>query len=222
MSAPAAPTPVLRRDAARNRVKILSAARAVFAEQGTDVCVEVVAHRAQVGVGTLYRRFPTKEVLIEAVVDEVLQDVLAAAEAALENESAADGFAEYLRAVGQLQFEHVGCLTRLWNHPGEEQRIRIESASRALLARAQSAGAVRADLVYEDVIVLFWSLRGVIEATASVSTEVWQRHLEMLWCSLTPGGQPLSHPPLTPGQARRAKDAAAMKESLAVQNVSAG
>ena len=97
--------------------------------------------------------------------------MLAAAEAALENESAADGFAEYLRAVGQLQFEHVGCLTRLWNHPGEELRIRIETVSRALLARAQSAGAVRADLVYEDVIVLFWSLRGVIEATASVSPD---------------------------------------------------
>jgi AcrR family transcriptional regulator len=222
MSAPAAPTPVLRQDAARNRVKILNAARAVFAEHGTDVCVEVVAHRAQVGVGTLYRRFPTKEALIEAVVDEVLQDVLAAAEAALESESAADGFAEYLRAVGQLQFEHVGCLTRLWNHPGEERRIRIESVSRALLARAQSAGAVRADLVHEDVIVLFWSLRGVIEATASVSPDAWQRHLEMLWCSLTPGGQPLSHPPLTAEQARQAKNAAAMKERLAAPDASAG
>ncbi len=222
MSAPAAPTPVLRQDAARNRVKILGAARAVFAEQGTDVCVEVVARRAQVGVGTLYRRFPTKEVLIEAVVDEVLRDVLAAAEAALENESAADGFAEYLRAVGQLQFEHVGCLTRLWNHPDEDLRIRIETASRALLARAQSAGAVRADLVYEDVIVLFWSLRGVIEATASVSPDAWLRHLEMMWCSLAPGGRPLSHPPLTADQARRAKDAAAMKETLAVKSASAG
>ena len=65
--------PALRRDAARNRDKILAAARAAFDEEGVDVGVEVIAQRAGVGVGTLYRRFPTKELLIEAVVDEVLE-----------------------------------------------------------------------------------------------------------------------------------------------------
>ena len=104
----------LRRDAARNRDKILAAARAAFDEGGVDVGVEAIAHRAGVGVGTLYRRFPTKEALIEAVVNEVLEDVLSAAETALVHEPAADGFTEYLRAVGRLQFEHSGCLTRLW------------------------------------------------------------------------------------------------------------
>ena len=159
----------LRRDAARNRVKILAAARATFDEQGTDVCVEVIAHRAGVGVGTLYRRFPTKELLIEAVIEEVLGSVLAAAHEALDNESAANGFAHYLRTVGELQFEHAGCLARLWNDSAGDVRTQIEVATRSLLDRAQAAGAVRPDLVYEDVIVLFWSLRGVIEATSSVS-----------------------------------------------------
>ena len=68
------------RDAARNRSKILAAARAAFDEYGVDVGVEVIAQRAGVGVGTLYRRFPTKELLIEAVVAEVLDGVLSAAE----------------------------------------------------------------------------------------------------------------------------------------------
>ncbi len=72
--------PTLRRDAARNRDKILKAARAAFDEEGVDVGVEVIAQRAGVGVGTLYRRFPTKELLIEAVVSEVLEAVLSAAE----------------------------------------------------------------------------------------------------------------------------------------------
>ena len=97
--------PVLRRDAARNRVKIMAAARAVFDEEGVDVCVEVIAQRAGVGVGTLYRRFPTKELLIEAVIDEVLEGVLTAGQDALANESPADGFAEFIRAVGWLQFD---------------------------------------------------------------------------------------------------------------------
>lgn len=211
---PLDPEPTLRRDAARNRNKILQAARAAFDEEGVDVGVEVIAQRAGVGVGTLYRRFPTKELLIEAVVSEVLDAVLSAARTALANESAADGFTEYLRAVGQLQFEHAGCLTRLWNDSPGEVRSRIEEAGRSLLARAQGAGAVRTDLVYEDVIVLFWSLRGVIETTAAVSPEAWLRHLDLLVTSLAPGGEPLRHPPLTAEQVQEAKDAVAQREAL--------
>jgi AcrR family transcriptional regulator len=206
--------PTLRRDAARNRDKILKAARATFDEEGVDVGVEVIAQRAGVGVGTLYRRFPTKELLIEAVVSEVLDLVLSAARTALANESPADGFTEYLRAVGRLQFEHAGCLTRLWNNSAGDVRDRIEDAGRSLLARAQQAGAVRDDLVYEDVIVLFWSLRGVIETTATVSPEAWRRHLDLLVRSLVPGGEPLRHPPLTAAQVQEAKDAVARREHL--------
>jgi AcrR family transcriptional regulator len=208
------PEPTLRRDAARNRDKILAAARAAFDEEGVDVGVEVIAQRAGVGVGTLYRRFPTKELLIEAVVSEVLEAVLTAARTALEHESPADGFTEYLRAVGWLQFEHAGCLTRLWNDSPGDVRDRIEAASRSLLTRAQDAGAVRADLVYEDVVVLFWSLRGVIEATSAVSPEAWLRHLDLLVTALAPDGTPLQHPPLTPQQVLEAKAAVAHREAL--------
>ncbi len=208
------PEPTLRRDAARNRDKILAAARAAFDEEGVDIGVEVIAQRAGVGVGTLYRRFPTKELLIEAVVAEVLEAVLSAATAALDHESPADGFTEYLRAVGWLQFEHAGCLTRLWNDSPGDVRDRIEVAGRSLLARAQAAGAVRDDLVYEDVVVLFWSLRGVIESTAMVSPGAWLRHLDLLVMSLAPNGDPLSHPPLTAQQVREAKAAVAQREAM--------
>lgn len=210
---PVAREPTLRRDAARNRDKILKAARAAFDEEGVDVGVEVIAQRAGVGVGTLYRRFPTKELLIEAVVSEVLEAVLSAAQTALANESPADGLTEYLRAVGWLQFEHAGCLTRLWNDSPGDVRHRIEEAGRSLLARAQQAGAVRNDLVYEDVVVLFWSLRGVIETTATVSPEAWLRHLDLLVRSVAPGGEPLRHPPLTAEQVHEAKDAEARRET---------
>ena len=198
-------TPALRQDAARNRVKILAAALAVFDEEGLDVGVELIAHRAGVGMGTLYRRFPTKELLIEAVVDELLERVLHTARAALENETAADGFAEFLRAVGWLQFEHSGCLGRLWNRNDNEWRNRIEVLTRTLLSRAQEAGTVRAELVYEDVIVLFWSLRGVIEATSSFSPDAWLRFFELLLLALGPSDEPLRFPPLTAEEAHLAK-----------------
>lgn len=200
-------TPALRQDAARNRDKVLAAARSTFDEDGFDVGVDVIALRAGVGVGTLYRRFPTKDQLIEAVVDELLEQVLMAAEEALVNESAGDGFAEFLRAVGWLQFNHARCLARLWNRSDSHWRKRIEVATRLLLSRAQEADTVRPDLVYEDVIVLFWSLRGVIEATSSISPNAWLRSFELMLVSLAPG-QPLVHPPLTSQQADEAKEAA--------------
>ncbi len=203
--------PALRRDAARNRDKILAAARATFDQEGVDAGVEVIARRAGVGVGTLYRRFPTKESLIEAVVDEVLHALLDAATDALGKASAADGLADYLRAVGQLQLEHSGCLARLWTSGHVEVRRDIERSTRQLLERAQAAGAVRSDLVYEDVVVLVWSLRGVIEATSTVSPDAWLRHLELLLASLAPDDKPLSHPPLTRGQVDALKAAASLE-----------
>jgi len=211
------PTP-LRRDAARNRDKILAAARSAFDELGVDVGVEVIAQRAGVGVGTLYRRFPTKELLIGSVVDEVLTEVLEAARTALDDPSPADGFTGYLTAVGRLQFEHAGCVARLWTSADSSLRDAIEATGRLVLARAQEAGAVRADLVYEDVVVLFWSQRGVIEATAAVSPEAWLRHLELLLTSLAPVARgrplrPLRHPPLTADQARRATEVAPSQPS---------
>ncbi len=205
--------PALRRDAARNRDKILAAARAAFDEEGVDVGVEVIAQRAGVGVGTLYRRFPTKELLIEAVINEVLGRVLSAARAANEHESPAEGFTDYLRAVGWLQFEHSGCLTRLWNTATDDLREQIAEVTRELLARAQATGAVRQDLVYEDVIVLFWSLRGVIETTSTVSPDAWLRHLDLLLAGLAPSPQPLQHPPLTAEQVARVKAADIMRNA---------
>jgi len=204
-------TPALRRDAARNRDKILAAARVTFDQEGVDAGVEVIARRAGVGVGTLYRRFPTKELLIEAVVDEVLHALLDAATEALGQASPADGLADYLRAVGQLQFEHSGCLPRLWTSGHVEVRRDIERSTRELLERAQAVGAVRSDLVYEDVVVLVWSLRGVIEANSTVSSDAWLRHLELLLASLAPDDKALSHPPLTKAQVDALKAAASLE-----------
>ena len=81
---------------------------------------------------------------------------------------------------------------------------------------------MRSDLVYEDVIVLFWSLRGVIEATASVSPDAWLRHLDLLLSSLAVNGGPLEHPPLTAAQVGQAKEAFAERDALRTRRNPAG
>ena len=208
--------PVLRSDAARNRVKILRAAAAAFGEDGVGVGVESVAHRAGVGVGTLYRRFPTKESLIEAVVEELLREVRDAARDAL-SEPAGTGFDAFLRAAGTLQVEHRGCLGRLWTSPTHDPlRADIEEAIRALLDRARAAGTVRADVAYEDAVVLLWSIRGVIESTAAVAPDAWRRHVDMLLAAVRPEAPAPGHPPLTPEQLEAALAARSQAQAAAL------
>ncbi len=82
----------LRADARRNREKVLAAARAVFSEHGRDAQMDDVARRAGVGVGTVYRHFPTKEALIEALMVAAFETIAEAAEAALEIEDPWEAF----------------------------------------------------------------------------------------------------------------------------------
>ena len=186
----------LRRDAARNRERLLEAAVAVFAEQGLAGSVDDVARLAGVGMGTLYRRFPTKEALIDELVRELLSDVLEEARASLA-EAAGRGLERFLSAVGTAQASRLGLLPRLWNtseHAGILEAIRTATAE--LLADAQDHGQVRLDLRPEDVFTIMWSLRGVIETTRGVAPDAWRRHLEIILAGVRPSQGSLEHPPL--------------------------
>jgi len=169
----------LRRDAAENRSRILDAARATFDHDGLDAGMEVIAQRAGVGVGTIYRRFPTKEDLIASVVHEVLSDIRDVQRSARAAHDAGEGFQSLLFDVGEIYRQHVGCLPRLWGDAEDELREEIDQLGREILERAQREGAVRDDVVYEDLVTLFWSLRGVIERSGSVSPDAWRRALEL-------------------------------------------
>ena len=93
----------LRADARRNREKVVAAASAAFAESGLDAQVEDIARRAGVGVGTLYRHFPTKDALIDAIVDARFAELTGAAERALEEDDVWAGFESFLVAAVELQ-----------------------------------------------------------------------------------------------------------------------
>ena len=195
----------LRRDAQENRDRILVAARSVFDDVGLGASVDEIARRAHVGVGTLYRRFETKEVLIDAIVTEILTAIVAAGDRALAVESPRDAFSQYLVASAEIQAAHVGFLPRLWASSIEPERRQVEENGRLLLARAQIAGAVRPDVVYEDLIMVFLSLRGIMESTELIAAGAWRRHLDLILSALMMADIPLTAPPLTSGEVAAAK-----------------
>ena len=134
----------LRRDAARNRERLLTAASDLFAERGLNVTLNDIAHRAGVGVGTAYRRFANKEEVIDALFEQRLQDVIAVAEQALSATDAWGGLVDFLERSLHMQFGDRG-LTEIMNSPQlgrervNETRDRIAPPSDA--ARRPCEGA---------------------------------------------------------------------------------
>jgi AcrR family transcriptional regulator len=188
----------LRRDAARNRERLLETAAEVFADQGLEAGVVDIARLAGVGMGTLYRRFPSKDALIEELVSELLADLLYDAREAL-GEPDGRGLETFLYALGTRQSSPLGFLPRLWTTPDHAKLMSdIQDVARELLAEAQRQGQVRADLAPADVFTIMWSLRGVIEATRGIAPNAWRRHLDIILAGLAPANAPLPHEPLPP------------------------
>lgn len=205
-----APRRPLRRDAQENRERILEAARRAFAELGIDASVEEIAGRAGVGVGTLYRRFPTKNALVDAVFEEHLDDMAAAAERALEAGDAWAGLLQYLEYVVGSQAADRGLSEIVGAHLRTEQligraRTRLRPLVERLIARAHDAGELRPDVVYEDVSVLLWTTGRVVDATRGVAPEFWRRYLGLIVDGLRSSSRShLPEPPLTPAEHRAA------------------
>lgn len=193
----------LRRDAARHRTQVLEAAAQVFAAHGLDASVEEIARVAGVGVGTVYRRFPTKDALIAALVQDVVDTM---SQLALDAARQPDGrgLECFLERSSAYQARHYGCLPRLWNTGTEDESIRrIRRQVAALLDDAKRHGRVRRDATSTDVTVIMWSIRGVIETTQRVAPDAWRRHLDLLIAGLRPAVDPLIHRPITRGQVDR-------------------
>jgi AcrR family transcriptional regulator len=194
----------MRSDALRNRERLLVAAGQVFEEKGLEASVADVARVAGVGMGTLYRRFPSKDALIEALVSEVLEAMIAMAEEAATRPDGT-GLEHFLQAVSAYHAEHLGCLPKLWNSHDVVQAARKQIATRLtdLLAEAQAHGRVRADLTSTDLSLVMWSIRGVLETTRSNAPEAWKRHLDLLLAGMRPAETALPHRPLSQNQVDR-------------------
>jgi AcrR family transcriptional regulator len=193
--------PLLRADAERNRVRIVVAARAVFAEHGLGVGIDVVARRAGVGVGTIYRRFPTKEALLQAIVDDSADRLVGRL---AELARAADAWEAFAAAAEHLAGEMArdrGFFEALQEAP-DHRAISASSRNRALAAvepvlrRAQDAGVVRRDVEPIDVLYVCANAGRVPSWRAALEPGLWRRYLALALDGLRPeGAHALPHPP---------------------------
>jgi AcrR family transcriptional regulator len=167
----------LRADARRNRERIVKAARAVFADQGIEAQIDDVAKRAKVGVGTVYRHFPTKEALLDALVRERFVEIAGYANEALQREDAWDGFCELIwRAAERNAVDRAFCEVVA----GTDCRVIVEDTGLAgstaeLMDRAKAQGRMRADATEMDVEIMMCGA-GSVMRTILTAPDVWRRY----------------------------------------------
>jgi AcrR family transcriptional regulator len=196
----------LRKDAERNRQRILDAARELFAQRGLGVTLNDIAHHAGVGVGTVYRRFPDKDELIEALFEQRLEELVSQLQAALEDPDPWHGLVGALeyglalqagdRGFKELVFASGDGLTRT-----AQMRARLLPLARQLVARARDSGQLRADAEAPDIPLIQLMLGTVVDVAGDHHPELWRRYLQIFLQGLraTPGPPaPLEVGPLAP------------------------
>lgn len=206
----------LRADAARNRQKIIEAARALFAERGL-VTLDEVAERAGVGVGTVYRRFPSRDDLVDALYVEAMEKLVAIGQEAVEL-SEADPWAaieffltNYLemhaadRSLSSVVLTDAHGRGRL-----EIGKSKMGPMGATIVTRARAAGVVRDDFAPTELPMSVIMLVSVMNATRNVDPHIWRRYLAYLLDSFRPEAArgPLPGPPLVPDQVPAAMKAA--------------
>ncbi|MCF3136477.1 TetR/AcrR family transcriptional regulator [Streptomyces olivochromogenes] len=150
----------MRADARRNYERLLTEARAAFAEHGTDASLEDVARRAGVGIGTLYRHFPNRHALMSAVFEDAVSELLARSRELLDAPEPCAALVTWLREMVTHAGEYRGLARALMSVSTDSGSALarcstpIHEAGGALLARAQAAGTVRPDVSIGDLLQL--------------------------------------------------------------------
>jgi len=193
----------LRRDAAQRREQLLAAAAELFADGGLGVGVDEIARVAGVGIGTLYRRFPTKEALIQELVRAQLVELIEAGTAA-KRLAGGMGFETFLWQAGELMSAQRSCLARLRTEANaSDLGKRLRGLMGDLLADGQRHGRIRPDATTSDTSLVIWSLVGVIETARAAAPQAWRRALELLLSGLRPARVALTEPAPTPREMRK-------------------
>jgi len=216
MSSSEAPHRPLRVDAERNRLRILAAAATLFAERGVDVSIDDIAAAAGVGIGTLYRRFPDREALIEALFEEKVAGMAKLAADALEIEDPWEAFVTFFRGAARMQALDRGLKeVLLYTDRGRERVATIRNTIRPiavqLLQRAKDAGALREDLQPFDIPMMQVAISTVADITRDVEPTYYDRLLTVFLDGLarsrettTPmTGRPLDVEQFTTAMSRR-------------------
>lgn len=195
-----------RADTVRNRRLLLEAASEAFAEQGTEASMGDIAQRAGLAKGTVFRHFACKDDLLAAIMLQMLDRLIGAADRLLEADDAAAALREFMTVgVEELVADRAFCEVigrPSLQHSGVRDAIgRLGAAAEALTARAREQGTVRADITGTDIVLLLGGIHQTAAPVLAMQPQAWRRYLELALDGLlaTDAGT-LPHPP--PGQLR--------------------
>jgi len=188
---------VQRADARRNREAVIAAAKRLFADQGLDAQMPDVAKAARVGVGTVYRHFPTKDDLIGALAAERFERLAEKAEESL----AVDpwkGLCDFIRFSAQIQADDRGLCDVMGSRPevmgSSAEAVGLDELCDKLVKRAQRSGDLRKDLDWQDIPMIACGLGGITKAHGPGAAR-WPRLVEIVLDGLrAPGSSRLPKP----------------------------
>jgi AcrR family transcriptional regulator len=198
----------LRRDAELNRQRIIAAAREVFSERGFAATLDDIAHHAKLGVGTVYRRFPSKEHLIEALFVERMEELYEIAEKGLVEPDPWTGFVGFMMKTAELHavdrgLREVLLSTSFGQHQVAQVRDKLTPVCMGLVERAQASGQLRADFAATDIPAFHVMFGSVSDYGHCADPNLWRRYVQMLLDGLraeAAAPSPALHPPLTEEQ----------------------
>lgn len=180
--------PAVRADARRNRARILAAARQIVATEGVAAQVNDVARHAGVGVGTVYRHFPTKEVLMSELVRECMTENLQLARDCLQVRDPWDGFATFVRTACRRMAEDAS-VRRAWFATSADVMAHVadvdqelRQALTGLIERAQESEVLRPSFMVEDMPLVMRSLAGMLDALGldPITGDQWPRMVDVV------------------------------------------
>jgi AcrR family transcriptional regulator len=190
---------VLRADARRNRDAVISAAKRLFADEGLDAQMPDVAKAAKVGVGTVYRHFPTKDDLIAALAVERFERLAESAREAIAADDAWEGLCGFIRFAARIQANDRALCEVMGSRPevmdASARAVGLDKLVDQLVKQAQRSGDLRRDVTWEDIATVACSLGGITAAEAGPAVGRWPRLVEITIDGLrAPGSSRLPKP----------------------------
>jgi AcrR family transcriptional regulator len=190
---------VLRADARRNREAVVAAAKKLFADEGLDAQMPDVAKAAKVGVGTVYRHFPTKDDLIAALAAESFERLAENAREGIAADDPWEGLCEFIRFSARIQADDRGLCEVMGSRPEvmaeSAYAVGLDELCDQLVKRAQRSGELRKDLDWQDIPMIACSLGRITPAEQGPAVGRWPRLVEIIIDGLrAPGSSKLPKP----------------------------